>query len=589
MLAFTSILFISSLFYTAIVLDYTLAPRFFILSALLLLYIVACVPTKAFANPISLIPATSITLFLWSIASSIWATNSSEVWFVSSKLACSASVFLISIHHFRTNPNSVNAISITAVSIAFFAVVLSFIQFREIELFGIRFDHESPIYYITSISSHKNLVSSFLYLLLPFIIIGKYRSMSLISIVKYFIIACIVVVLIVLKTRAVFIALAGVVAVFSGFLFFITTKHYSRKLKSRLLYVLGFSILFALVIITPILLAKFSGNAIGNTDSFQERVLIWRNTLKMIADNPILGVGAGNWQIHFPQYSLEGIWRCDELNVTFQRPHNDFLWVWSELGIIGFVLQMTVWVGALFYGLRAYRMLTYRPDQIRLVLFISFYIGGSVILFFDFPIERAEHTIWMALGAAYLFSQSNSTHQWRNPYPQLARLFAICILAFSMYVSFKRVSGEYFTKKVYVAKQHRDGRSMIRNATQAMSFAYSLDPVSVPILWYCGNAYVYEKNMDAALGCFKHAFFAHPYQRNVLNDLGTGYLIKNNIPLAEKYYKEAHRISPRYDEPILNLINLYIQVDKLEEARKWDLRLTHDSPRRDELKALIYE
>lgn len=582
-LVFTSILFISCLFYTRLVLDLTHTPRFFILSALLVFYILFFIPVKVFAQPINVVSVAGILFCLLSFSSAFWAVNPHEVWFVSAKAVCSVTVFLIAAHLFRTSCNTVNSIAKVVIFISIITVTLALLQWREIDLFGIGFPNESPLYYITSTNSHKNLVSSFLYMILPFMLIGRFHYQSSFSYLRIVTVTGILIVLGVLQTRAVWLALGSTVALFCIIIYILTADRYLRWKK---MCAVG-TIVFIFIVAGIIFLPRLGGAVFGNTDSLQERVLIWRNTVQIIQDNPLLGVGAGNWQIHFPQYSLSGIWRCDELNVTFQRPHNDFLWICSELGVVGLLLQLFIWVAALYNGWKYLRLLTSRNDQMWLALFISFYIGGAVILMVDFPIERAEHSIFMAIGAAYLFTRSDNSWSWNLPYPKLLKIGAVLILCFSTYVAFKRISGEFFTKQLYEAKIHRDGRSMLRNANKAISFTYSLDPVSVPIAWYCGTAFIYEHNVASALGCFKLAYKCHPYQRNVLNDLGSGYMACNNVVLAEKYYKEAIRISPRFDEPALNIVALYIQKGDIDMAQKYDSLLTHNSVRRNELKLLL--
>ncbi|MCT4622580.1 MAG: O-antigen ligase family protein, partial [Schleiferiaceae bacterium] len=69
--------------------------------------------------------------------------------------------------------------------------------------------------------------------------------------------------------------------------------------------------------------------------TIKERSLLWEKTAYMWLDASITGVGAGNWKIEFPKYG-SGIWRARQGLVQFQRPHNDFLWVLSETGILGF-------------------------------------------------------------------------------------------------------------------------------------------------------------------------------------------------------------------------------------------------------------
>ncbi len=67
------------------------------------------------------------------------------------------------------------------------------------------------------------------------------------------------------------------------------------------------------------------------------RFAIWSNTLEMIRDNPILGVGIGNWVVEYPIYH-QRIMVDHQMTMSIQHinTHQDYLEIVSELGLIGF-------------------------------------------------------------------------------------------------------------------------------------------------------------------------------------------------------------------------------------------------------------
>jgi O-antigen ligase len=62
------------------------------------------------------------------------------------------------------------------------------------------------------------------------------------------------------------------------------------------------------------------------------RVVMWRNTMLMIADHPIFGVGTGGFQDGYRPY-VQGTsgWQANET----ADPHNQFLKILGEQGFIG--------------------------------------------------------------------------------------------------------------------------------------------------------------------------------------------------------------------------------------------------------------
>ena len=69
------------------------------------------------------------------------------------------------------------------------------------------------------------------------------------------------------------------------------------------------------------------------------RIPVFANTLSMIADNLPVGVGAGNWQVHYPAY--QNAWLRDythgEINASARNTHNDLLQLAAEYGLLGLV------------------------------------------------------------------------------------------------------------------------------------------------------------------------------------------------------------------------------------------------------------
>jgi O-antigen ligase len=68
--------------------------------------------------------------------------------------------------------------------------------------------------------------------------------------------------------------------------------------------------------------------------SVVERLALWKKTLGLIADHPVLGVGVGHWKIAWASQGLSGLPQQD-MSVMHTRPHNDWLWVFSEIGLLG--------------------------------------------------------------------------------------------------------------------------------------------------------------------------------------------------------------------------------------------------------------
>jgi tetratricopeptide (TPR) repeat protein len=77
--------------------------------------------------------------------------------------------------------------------------------------------------------------------------------------------------------------------------------------------------------------------------SLGERVVLWEDSLGMVRDFPVLGVGLGCWSELFPHYHRPP-WRSGR----FLESHNDYLQLFAETGLVGFALLMWFFFHAVF-------------------------------------------------------------------------------------------------------------------------------------------------------------------------------------------------------------------------------------------------
>lgn len=126
-------------------------------------------------------------------------------------------------------------------------------------------------------------------------------------------------------------------------------KPFQKYTRFLLALVLAGSVLFGTIFLKNSSLQEYFSP--DSRSSFASRVMIWRSSVKMLADSPIFGIGPGNfqdvylvYQQFFPPY-LE--WAVPE-------PHNVFLAFWLHSGLIGliaFLGLLWLWFYRLFHAL----------------------------------------------------------------------------------------------------------------------------------------------------------------------------------------------------------------------------------------------
>ena len=62
---------------------------------------------------------------------------------------------------------------------------------------------------------------------------------------------------------------------------------------------------------------------------------MWKATGRMIADNPLTGVGAGAWEVQVPRYQDAGT----QLETDFYA-HNEILQLLAEYGVVGWAFLL---------------------------------------------------------------------------------------------------------------------------------------------------------------------------------------------------------------------------------------------------------
>lgn len=565
-------IFISSLLLSPFILDFTLTPRL-IASAVVLLTLTIYLSFINFSFSLAVtFPVLAYSAFtLWVIFSVTWSLNKSEALFSACKHTLGYFIFLTSLKLIgRDREAFLRSLYKAALGISFILVAVVIIQ---VVIYG-ALDKQS-LYIVTGLNGHKNLCASFLFLMLFFqLSLWSDRDKPLRNVSRLMVFLTIGLLLF-LRTKAVWFGLLSALALY--FSLRKTRGSFSSPMTRIVTPGVFFTFTFCLAIAClPWLTDEMLNGRLKFLAFDTERLVVWQKTFHMIRHHFLTGTGAGNWQIFFPDATLTGLWRVEDLNYTFQRPHNDLLWIFSEYGVVG-VLLFFLFISSIFVNLGRQRV----SEGFDPVLLFSFLAGYYVISFFDFPMERTEHMMWMsvllALGASY---SSGERKLFRFQIGAGILFPAALLLIFIIVVVSLRYHGEAVTRRMYDNKQKNKVVNVIDDGAKAESFAYTLDPTSVPIRWYTGNAHAAQGEFENAHRDFLRAYKLNPYNRNVLNDLGSSYAMLKETETAKKFYREAARISPRFDDPKLNLATLFIQEKQADSASFWLKQLYHDSERR---------
>lgn len=157
-------------------------------------------------------------------------------------------------------------------------------------------------------------------------------------------------------------------------------------------------LVIAVVLLAVIFTAFYSSDAIfsrfdrimsyQDDSSITTRLQMWRTSLRLIRENPLLGIGAGNFNPTALRY-VEEVLEENPWSSHHLHPHNLYLQIPLEQGIISLVIFLILVVKSYYIALKNY--LFYPEKSWPFFAALAFLAMLTAILghsFFDFPFNR---------------------------------------------------------------------------------------------------------------------------------------------------------------------------------------------------------
>lgn len=204
---------------------------------------------------------------------------------------------------------------------------------------------------------------------------------------------------------------------------------------------------------------RFKSIADGNSKG---RLLIWKNTVEIIKEKPLSGYGVGNHKLAIMK--VECAKKHDY--IVSDHAHNDFLEMFSELGIFGCLIYILTYVFAAIYSLK--QMFAKGVNEL---FRLRAMVGGTIILtymndaMFNFPLERADCQIYLAIGLALLISNHIKIKKNQKeglPNPCLVTLLILVVPVFILETTHCYSS----IMQKHRIKQHNGNKSITLTAEQ---------------------------------------------------------------------------------------------------------------------------
>lgn len=552
--------------------DATMLPRVFFTAVWLLIFLP--VVYRLFRNAewsFNLTDAAFFLYFLFYLISTVPAINKPESVYETEKIFLSFFCYLVFRISLQQKIITEQLLLKTIAIVCSFYFLFSFLQLLNL----IRLGKASGdnLYAVTGLAGHKNLYSglllltNFLFVILALSTTGFWKKISVTLVVVQ------MGMIFILQTRSVFLALVV------SFLIGVTISVWTLGKKSipiinkAALPLLGILVLvfifFALSGNLHSFLERFNVLKYAESATGAERRFVWYKCRMMLHDHWMWGVGARNWMLVYPGYSLNGLFRSQYLNTYFIQPHNDFLWVWCELGVLGLLSFLTLFGSLIFDLIKKISTEKELIQQLILLLFVTQLIGFLVFSYFDFPKERMEFQMLLAVSWAMISFRCGrllKPFEWKKRYSTAFLISSYFLIAASAVGLFYRIKSDALVKELLAAKEQNDSKSVLLLAQMMQNPFSNLTPLAVPHKWYEGVAAYELKQYDLAYNCFSIAKTQAPYNHNVLNNLGALEGFYKHYDKALEHFHESLRIDNKNDDTRFNVAYMLYQLKRYDEA-----------------------
>lgn len=178
-------------------------------------------------------------------------------------------------------------------------------------------------------------------------------------------------------------------------------------------------------------------------NTIEVRKKVYAATMRLIAENPLLGCGAGNFSAAFPplrdpeEIEISSHRRADPAESLVEEPHNDYLLVASELGLLG--AAFAAWIG--WSILRLGKRASYSLGSS--IAFAGLVAIGVQALFRS-PLTNPSSSLlfWMFLG--WIGVETKTAFVFLAGRARIAALAGILALVWLAWTGVQRIRAEFY-------------------------------------------------------------------------------------------------------------------------------------------------
>ncbi len=280
----------------------------------------------------------------------------------------------------------------------------------------------------------------------------------------------------------------------------------------------------------------------------------WRNSIEIIEDNPILGVGEGNFQIIYPIYSsYDGGIAFSTERQNLRYLHNEYLEFAVEYGLVLFSLLMITIVLYLILSIKA----LIRSDSKLLLPFFAALISILVTSFFSSPLFWPTQKVYLAIILGVITSLIFRNREIRLKLMPFSYLYLVIILTVITTFSLARFTNHVKAEALYLDSLGYIRKEQYNKAKECLVKSVKKYRAYQHALMTLGAVQLHLNEIPQCIDTYDRLLKLFPYDYRALSNSVTAHLKNSDLNNALEQTLTILQIKPNDYAPTILASNLY--------------------------------
>ncbi len=347
---------------------------------------------------------------------------------------------------------------------------------------------------------------------------------------------------------------------------------------------------------------RFTSISSGINEEESNRIPAWRNTLELIKDHPVVGVGAGQWSVYYPLY-YDQVSKDKKFNeeVRLRHLHNEYLEMLSNVGVIGTLFLL--WFFSLVVSVSYKTLVNTKTENRYLVLGMVLALTGfAVTSFFSFPVKvyyplllvmvyiglivnshlRTEIVFDGVIAGAYGNNDSVDINPTRiesfsfsGKATWLLLVFSFLLVIVAGITSYKWFMGQHYfnlVEGVELAK-YDDPSEKSQIKLQTIEKSIISNPYSSKAQFLAGQILIENQHLDEGIEYLEKSLKGSPNQTLTLRSLFLAYAKKNDLKNMLKVVEKHMEVDPRSVRAHAYATAVYRELGRSADAKRVYLKM----------------